>query len=79
MRLDLSGIFSFRDSVRRRRALKELSFRLPARPLLRFVYMYFIRMGFLDGYPGFRYCRLMAWYERIIIEETRALLEREGG
>lgn len=73
--LDRRGLFSL-DPVRRRRALKELSFRLPARPLLRFVYMYFLRMGFLDGWPGFKYCRLMTWYERMTVKETRALLER---
>ena len=38
-------------------------FRLPFRPLLRFVYMYFLRMGFLDGRPGLVYCRLLAMYE----------------
>jgi glycosyltransferase involved in cell wall biosynthesis len=66
------GVFSF-DPVRRRRALKELSFRLPARPPLRFTYMYFLRLGLLDGWPGFRYCRLMARYERMIVENLRLL------
>ncbi len=75
--VDWRGLVSL-GPVRRRRALKELSFRLPARPLLRFVYTYFLRMGFLDGWPGFKYCRLMAWYERVIVGETTALLEREG-
>jgi len=34
-----------RSSVSRRKALKELSFRLPFRPTLRFLYMYFLRLG----------------------------------
>ena len=56
-----------RDPVRRRKALKGLSFRLPFRPLLRFLYMYFVRHGILDGYPGFTYCCLLAIYEYLIV------------
>ncbi len=56
-----------RDPVRRRRALKELSFRLPCRPALRFFYMYILRRGFLDGVPGYHYCRLLAIYEYLIV------------
>lgn len=55
-----------RDPVARRRAIKELSFRLPFRGGLRFFYSYFIRLGFLDGYPGYLYCRMLAMYEFMI-------------
>ena len=55
-----------RDPVARRRAIKELSFRLPARPTLRFLYSYFFRLGFLDGGAGYHYCRLAAAYEHMI-------------
>jgi hypothetical protein len=72
-RIDWAGLVSSGDPVRRRKALKSLSFRLPCRPLLRFIYMYFVKAGFLDGWPGFRYCRLMAWYERMIVEEARSI------
>lgn len=74
------GLFSF-DPVRRLRAFKELSFRMPARPFLRFFYKYFLRLGCLDGWPGFRYCRLMAWYEGLIAAHLAALGrgERAGG
>jgi glycosyltransferase involved in cell wall biosynthesis len=51
------------DKIVRRRALKELSFRLPCRPLFRFVYQYFIKLGFLDGRPGFAYSMMLALYE----------------
>ena len=47
----------------RRRALKHLSYSFPARPLLRFIYQYFLRGGFLDGKGAYRYCRLLARYE----------------
>jgi glycosyltransferase involved in cell wall biosynthesis len=55
-----------RDAVGRRRAIKELSFHLPARPTLRFLYSYFIRGGFLDGIAGYHYCRLTSAYEHMI-------------
>lgn len=77
-RLDLRGLVSL-DPVRRRRALKALSFRLPVRPLLRFTYMYFFRLGFLDGYPGFKYCKLMAWYEGMIVRNIRRVYQQKTG
>lgn len=55
-----------RDQVQRRRALKELSYRLPFRPLFRFLYMYLLRRGFLDGHAGLTYCRLLSIYESLI-------------
>ena len=73
----VGGLFSF-DPIRRRRALKELSFRVPARPLLRFFYNFLLRGGILDGWPGFRYCRLMAWYEKMIVENIRQLRGRRA-
>ena len=36
------NLFFGKSEVEKRRALKDLSLRLPARPLLRFFYMYFI-------------------------------------
>jgi glycosyltransferase involved in cell wall biosynthesis len=47
----------------RKRRLRRLAWRLPCRPLLRFLYHYVWRAGFLDGYRGFIFCRLMGWYE----------------
>lgn len=61
------------DAVSRRRALKELSFRMPCRPTLRFLYMYVWRLGFLDGAAGLRYCMLLSQYERLIVERMRIL------
>lgn len=54
----------WRRGPARARALKEWAYRhLPYRPLLRFLWMYIIRGGFLDGAAGFRYCFLLAGYE----------------
>jgi glycosyltransferase involved in cell wall biosynthesis len=50
----------------RRRALKDLSYALPCRPLLRFLYVYVGRLGLLDGRPGFDYAVLLAFYEYLI-------------
>lgn len=56
-----------KSEVERRRALKDLSLRLPARPLLRFLYMYFILGGCLDGRAGLAWCTLQSFYEYLIL------------
>jgi hypothetical protein len=61
------------EPLRRRRALKHFSYTLPARPLLRFLYQYVLRGGFLDGRAGLHYCRLLARYEAFTTEELRQL------
>lgn len=63
----LGKLKDFRNPVSRRRALKSLSFYMPMRPTLRFLYSYVMRGGFLDGRPGFRYCQMLAAYETMII------------
>lgn len=72
-KLDLAGIVSLADPVRRRRALKAVSYRLPFRPAVRFLYMYLLRLGFLDGGPGFRYCRMIAQYQSEIDRQFASL------
>ncbi len=57
------GANLFGDSVQRKRFLKKIWVRLPFKPFLRFVLFYFIRLGFLDGYPGYVYGRLLSQYE----------------
>lgn len=78
-KMDGRGIFTFYDVVRRRHALKQLSFRLPFRPSLRFFYMYFLRGGFLDGWAGFIYCRLLSIYEYMIVLKVKEIQRRERG
>ena len=62
-----SSLFFGRSEVERRRALKDLSLRLPFRPVIRWFYMYFILRGFLDGKAGFTWCTLQAFYEYLIL------------
>ena len=33
------------------------------RPLVRFLYAYVVRLGFLDGKPGLYFCGLLAFYD----------------
>lgn len=66
------------DPARRRKAIKNLSFRLPFRPFLKFLYLYFVRRGCLDGYPGYVYCRLQALYEYMIVVKMIELRRAAG-
>ncbi len=61
------NLFFGKTEVERRHALKDLSLRLPFRPLIRFLYMYFALGGILDGYAGFAWCTLQAFYEYLIV------------
>jgi glycosyltransferase involved in cell wall biosynthesis len=76
--LHLTSLFA-RDPNRRRRAAKDLFNRLPARPLLKFVYYYGIRRGFLDGRAGLTYSALQAVYEFMIDCKIRELRRRKSG
>ena len=63
----------FGSPIERRRWLKKVSRTLPFRPMLRFLYAYFVQRGFLDGYPGLVMCRLLAWYELMSIAKGREM------
>ncbi|MFI5356395.1 MAG: glycosyltransferase family 2 protein [Opitutales bacterium] len=65
------GVFH-RDPLIRRRTLKHLSYALPFRPPLRFIYQYLLHGGFLDGRAGLKYCRLLMRYEGFVAEARRA-------
>ena len=65
------------DPVLRRRALKQLAYRLPGRPLLVFSYLYMFRIGFLDGKAGLRFALLRSFYE-FLIEAKASELRRRG-
>ena len=54
------------DPLARRKAAKQLVYRMPARPLLIFLYLYIARRGFLDGKPGLLFCRMRSVYEEMI-------------
>lgn len=52
---------------------KEFFYRLPFRPLIKFVFVYFIKLGFLDGRAGFHYSVLTSFYEYMICLKEKEL------
>ncbi len=76
--LSLRDLFAS-DPFKKRTALKTLSFRLPFRPWGKFLYLYIIKRGFLDGGPGLTYCLLMSIYEYFIVLKTKELRRRNKG
>ena len=62
-----------KDFHQRRRAQKSIFYSLPARPLVRWLYILLYRGGVLDGYPGLTYATLQAFYEYLIVLKTREL------
>jgi glycosyltransferase involved in cell wall biosynthesis len=73
--VDFRKIFSAHGSERNK-ALKPLVSRIPGWPLIRFTITYFLRLGFLEGRPGFVYCANLAYYEFLIRIKMREELAR---
>lgn len=69
----MAKAFTASDFNERRFHQKELFYRLPLRPWIKFVYVYFWRRGFLDGRAGLTYACLQAIYEYFIVLKTREL------
>lgn len=66
------------NAIERRRFFKTRIYpRLPFRPLARFVWMYLIRLGILDGVVGLRFCLLIASHELFTSLKLRELRQRE--
>lgn len=70
--VNFKNLFS-KDRTKRILELKNLSFRLPARPLWKFLYFYGLRRGFLDGSAGLTYCILQSIYEYFIVLKVREI------
>jgi glycosyltransferase involved in cell wall biosynthesis len=79
------GAVSFRRAIlapdfnERRYHQKELFYRIPCRPVAKFLLLYIARAGFLDGRAGFSYAVLQAFYEYMIVLKTRELSANSGG
>jgi hypothetical protein len=65
-KIKLRGFFSM-DRAIRRSNLRQLSRRLPFRAIVRFLYQYVFKLGFLDGQAGLTFCIMMATYEGWIV------------
>lgn len=65
------------DETRRRRWLKRnIMHRMPFPWLWRFIYMYFFRLGFLDGRAGFDFCKLIATYDGMVALKFRYIMSQ---
>jgi glycosyltransferase involved in cell wall biosynthesis len=67
----ITKAFVAADPNERRFHQKELFYRVPARPLVKFFLLYLGKRGFLDGSSGFRYAVLQSIYEYMILLKTR--------
>jgi glycosyltransferase involved in cell wall biosynthesis len=78
--VEWSLVKAFTESDRnlRRFHQKELFYRLPFRPLIKFLLLYVVKRGFLDGRAGFTYAVLQSIYEYFIVLKTRELLSQHN-
>lgn len=74
----LPAAFFERDFNRRRFHQKELFYRLPARPLFKFLLLYILKRGFLDGRPGFTYALLQSIYEAMIVLKVQEISDQSS-
>lgn len=70
------GELASRDPLVRRKAIKRLSWKLPARGWFYFFYAYVLKRGFLDGREGYRFCRMKALYQDMIVVHKFDLRKR---
>lgn len=69
------------DARRRRWLKRNVAPYLPSPGLWRFVYMYFLRLGILDGPVGLDFCRFIAMYDYMVslkLKEVRRNARRPG-
>jgi len=76
--VNLGNLFSA-DRNTRRLELKNVSFRLPLRPVIKFLYMYVLQRGALDGRAGLIYCLLQAVYEFMIVAKVHEIQRKNRG
>jgi len=65
--------FTAKDIYERRFHQKEIFYRIPGRPLLKFLMLYIAKRGFMDGRAGFTYSILICIYEYMIMLKTSEL------
>jgi len=73
----LRAALTHADFHTRRLHQKALFYRMPARPLIKWLYMVFLRGAILDGASGIAYAALQSFYEYMIVVKTKEL--RRGG
>lgn len=73
VQLNLREALFGKDFATRRKQQKLLFYRLPGRPLVKFLTLYVLKRGFLDGRAGLEYSVLQSFYEYLIVLKTREL------
>jgi len=68
-----------KDPTVRRKTVKSLVYKMPGRPLIMFISLYFIKLGFLDGRAGFKFSVLRSIYEYMIDIKVSELKRRNKG
>ncbi|HEX3356473.1 MAG TPA: glycosyltransferase family 2 protein [Tepidisphaeraceae bacterium] len=74
---DTSSAVIGNEQLTKRRKLKNVSRHLPFRPMLRFLYSYVYKGGFLDGPAGYVFCRLLSIYEYLSVAKYHELKRAE--
>lgn len=72
-----TALFS-KDFHLKRQHQKAIFYGMPARPLIKFIYMVVARRAFLDGWPGIRYAILQSIYEYCIVLKVKEIQERRS-
>lgn len=75
----LHGAVFARNFHERRVAQKAIFYRLPARPLIKWFYMMFVRGALLDGHAGVMYATLQSFYEYLIEIKCKEIIRQRQG
>lgn len=65
------------DFSEKRYHQKGLFYKMPFRPLIKWIYMVVVRRAFLDGKAGITYATLQSIYEYFIVLKTKELLQKK--
>lgn len=76
-KFSLAKAFTSKDFTEKRFHQKELFYRIPGRPLIKFFYMMVLRRAFLDGRAGITYAALQSIYEYFIVLKQREFESRK--
>ena len=65
------------SAVKSRRKIKQIARKLPFRPLLRFLYVYLVQGGLLDGREGYYFAKLHGFYEFLSVAKAYELRKKQ--
>jgi glycosyltransferase involved in cell wall biosynthesis len=77
VKFSLRKAFFSKDFSEKRFHQKGIFYKIPARPLIKWLYLVFWRKSFLDGQAGLMNATLQAIYEYFIVIKTKELLTKE--